>query len=550
MIRASCGEHIPHLLRAYGVATVFGMPGVHSLEFYRSLEAAGISHVGVRHEQGAGFMADGYARATGRPGVAMIISGPGVTNAATAIGQAYSDSSPVLLLSAAIAVGAMGMDRGMLHEISDQRALTAPITGLSMVTLTPDQLPEQIARAFSRFASQRLRPVHLAVPVDILEAPLDHHRNARRMPARPGPAPEVLARVAALLGSARRPLIIAGGGATDAAQPLKNLVEKSGALFVSTVAGKGILPDSHPLSLGATLQRPATRQAIADADFVLAIGTEIAEPDLYVTADAEAAGPTDPALLGSTLTLTGQFVRVDIDPDVAVRDYDPVEVMVADAKLTAIELSRLLPDASASLREAGSRAEHIRQRNRDARSPLERKHDSVLMALRRALPEDALVYADMTQIAYTGCITFPVERPRCWHFPMGFGTLGFALPAAIGGKLGCPGRAVVAIVGDGGFQFTLTELATAVERELAIAIILWDNDALGEIADFMNAREIPTVDVYPENPDFELFARAYRCGYESVSSPDEIERAVRSALCAKGPTLIHIRQEKVATDGA
>ena len=177
MTEATCGEHIPHLLRAHGVTTVFGMPGVHSLEFYRTLADAEIRHVGVRHEQGAGFMADGYARASRRPGVAMIISGPGVTNAATAVGQAYSDSVPVLLLSSTIAIGDMGMDRGMLHEVSDQRAVTAPLTGLSLTTLRPEQLSEQLSRIFSRFASRRPRPAHLSVPLDVLEAHVDAVRS-------------------------------------------------------------------------------------------------------------------------------------------------------------------------------------------------------------------------------------------------------------------------------------------------------------------------------------------------------------------------------------
>ena len=343
--------------------------------------------------------------------------------------------------------------------------------------------------------------------------------------------------------------MIAGGGAVGAADALIALVERTGALFVSTVAGKGILPDSHPQSLGSTLQRPHTRRAVAEADLVLAVGTEIAEPDLYVTADAEAAGSLDPALLQPRLVIRGTFARIDIDSDVAVRDYRPAVAIVSDASLAVQALIQALPDRAGPHGDAGSRAAEIREANSRALSGLERLHDTVLGAIRRALPDDALIYADMTQIAYTGCITFPVERPGCWHFPMGFGTLGFALPAAIGGKIACPDRAVVAIVGDGGFQFTGAELATAVEQGLCLPILVWDNDALGEIADFMQARRIPAVDVYPVHPDFEVLARAYRCAYVSASRPDAIEEAMRAALRASGPTLIHLRQAEVEADG-
>lgn len=549
MTERSCGEHIPYLLRAYGVTTVFGLPGVHSLEFYRSLEAAGIRHIGVRHEQGAGFMADGYARASGRPGVAMIISGPGVTNASTAIGQAYSDSVPVLLLTAAISTHGLGMDRGMLHEISDQRAMTAPLTGLSMMTYQPDQLPDQMARAFARLTAQRPRPVHLSVPINVLEARLDHDDTAKVLPARPSPDPVAIARISTLLAKAERPIILAGGGAAEAAEEIKELVERTSAIFVSTVAGKGILPESHPLSLGSSLQRLPTRRALAAADLVLAIGTEIAEPDLYVTADLEAAGQVDPALLQPKLPISGRFARIDIDPDVLVRDYAPEVALLSDARLAVRALLDALPERLPRMNDAPARAAAVRVENRAALSPMERLHDTVLGAVRAVLPEDALVFADMTQIGYTGCVTFPVEQARCWHFPMGFGTLGFALPAAIGGKIACPDRSVVVIVGDGGFQFTLAELATAVERKLTLPILLWDNDALGEIADFMKARQIPEIDVYPENPDFEVLARAYRCDYVRPDTPLAITSALRKALNAEGPTLIHVRQAEVAKHG-
>jgi 5-guanidino-2-oxopentanoate decarboxylase len=537
-----CGEEVVHILAAQGVQVVFGMPGVHSLPFYTALEEAGIRHVGVRHEQGAGFMADGYARAARRPGVALLISGPGVTNVATALGQAWSDSIPVLVVSAAIATRDQGMDAGHLHEIADQRAVTAPLTALSLMINGPEQIAPQLARVFARMTTDRPRPNHVSIPLDVLDAEAAGLSAPSIRPTRPGPDPEAVSVLAALLEEAHRPVIVAGGGAVDATSSVRRLVERTGALFVSTVAGKGILPDSHPLSGGATLQRPATRRALAEADLVLAIGSEIAEPDLYVTADAEAGGEVDPALLEPRLKLGGRFARIDIDSDVLVRDYDPVVALRADARLAVDALLSSLNPAKRPSEAAAAIAATLKANGARGTTPLEKAHQVVLAALRAGLPDDALVYSDMTQIGYTGCIIFPVEQPGCFHFPMGFGTLGYALPAAIGGQIACPDRAVAAMVGDGGFQFTLQELATAVQLRLPIPILLWDNDALGEIADFMRARGIPQIDVHPENPDFADVARAYRCGYTRPERPAELTQAVEAALSADGPTLIHVRQ--------
>lgn len=535
------GDWIPHLLKAHGVDTVFGMPGAHSLPMYRELGAAGIRHVGVRHEQGAGFMADGYARASRRPGVALLISGPGVTNAATPLGQAYSDSVPLLLLTAAITRGDMGLGIGALHEITDQRAVTEPLTGVSVMALTPEQVPHHLAAGFARFAAARPRPVHLSVPLDVLEASLEWATPEPVAPSRSGPDPAGIAALARLLEQAERPVVLAGGGAIDAAEPLRAIVETTGALFVSTVAGKGILAESHAQSAGSTLQRLATRRAISDADLVIAIGTEIAEPDLYVSADMEASGAVDPALIEPRLALGGRFARIDIEAQMTVGQYAPDLAIVSDAALAARALLASL--GSAEPRSFGAEtARRLTAENAASRSKLERMHDRVLDALRAALSQDALVYADMTQIAYTGCITWPAERPASWHFPVGFGTLGYALPAAIGGKLACPSRDVVAVVGDGGLQFTIQELATAVELKLSLPVILWDNDALAEIADFMRARQIPELGVHPRNPDFAKLAEAYGAGYASPEDADAITEAAGRALKIGRPTLIHLRQ--------
>jgi len=540
------GKALVEQLAGYDVNTVFGMPGVHTLAFFEPLESSSIRHIGARHEQGAGFMADGYARATGKPGVCLIISGPGVTNAATPIGQAYSDSIPVLAVTSTIARGDMGMGRGMLHEITDQQAVTAPITAFSATALTGPQIGEHLARAMTSFRTQRPRPVHLSIPLDVLDEEFELTPGRKFLPQRPGPNPADIRATVELIRTAKRPVILAGGGCRDAGSELTRFAEMLQAPVVTTVAGKGVVPESHPLSLGSTLQRARIRRLLEnEADLLLAIGTEIAEPDLYVTADSEAAGDAQAIADPTRLSIAGRFIRIDIDPATTVRDYAPDAAIVADAALALQALAEELaghgntPAAASWLADMDA----IRDQVRNDISSLERQHIAVLTAIRDALPADALVYGDMTQIAYTGCVYFPTDMPGTWHFPMGYGTLGYALPAAIGGAIGAPERACAALVGDGGLLFTLQELATAVEQQLPLPIILWDNGGLGEIADFMRARSIPEISVRPHNPDFQALAESFGCLTTVPKSLAGIGQAVQAALRTDRPTVIIVKQD-------
>lgn len=519
------GMAVMHLLKAYGVDTVFGMPGVHTLDFYRAMPKTGIRHIGVRHEQGAGFMADGYARISGRPGVCILISGPGVTNAATPIGQAYSDSQPVLILSSVGKVDDLGMGRGRLHEIRDQRAVTRPLTAFSEIATNPRQVRELIHRAFAVFSSQRPRPCHISIPLDVLAAPWEGDTEAAVLPSRPAPDPAAMDRAAELLADAARPLLIVGGGAVGAAAEVRALAERLQAAVVPTIAGKGVLPENHPLALGMTLDHEDTQETIGSADCVLAVGTELAEPDVWVT---------------HTLPVGGRFIRVDVDPEVLVRDYRADAAILGDAAATLAGIAARLEGRNL---EGGWDAEAIaaaRKAGRRDFGALERLHEPLLRALREGLPEDGFCFTDMTQIAYSGYAIFPANRPRQWFFPAGYGTLGFALPAAIGAQLAEPKRPGAVLIGDGGLQFTLPELATAVENHLPLAVVLWDNGSLKQIARFMREQGIEEIGVHPENPDFIALARAYRM---HVSEPDSLARlteAMREAYRADCPTLIYL----------
>jgi 5-guanidino-2-oxopentanoate decarboxylase len=525
----TCGVALMRLLGAHGVDTVFGMPGVHTLELYRSLGDLGIRHIGVRHEQGAGFMADGYARVSGRPGVCLLISGPGVTNAATPMGQAYSDSVPMLVISSVADRRDLGMGRGRLHEISNQAAVTAPLTAFSAVAMAPGEVPELVARAFAHFASGRPRPVHIALPLDVITAPADFAARPRPVPSIANPDPGALDAAASAMVGARRPVMLVGGGAVGCAEEVRALAEKLGAAVVPTIAGKGILPDSHPLSLEATLDRPATQAFVAASDLFLVVGSELAEPDLWV----------------DRLAYGGTMVRIDLDAATITRDYAPDIAILGDAR-TALRglVARLEPrnDLGPGFAD-GDAIARLRATERAGLTPLERKHIRVLDTLRAALPPDGFVATDMSQIVYTGYSFFPCVRPRSWFFPVGYGTLGYALPAAIGAKIAAPERPGIALMGDGGLMFTVQELATAVEQRLPLAIVLWNNDALAQIRDGFVKKGIEPVSVIQHNPDFLQLAQSFGCHAARATSLDHLGTAVRGAFAADRPTLVEVRED-------
>ena len=254
-----CGEALVQLLEQYGIDTVFGIPGVHNLALYRGLGRSSITHVQARNEQGAGFMADGFARAGGRPGVCFVISGPGVTNAATPLGQAFADSIPVLMISAVTASHTHGQGWGALHEITDQEAVTRPLTAISATALSPEDLPALLGRAFTVFASQRPRPVHIGIPIDVLEMETDGNWKAVAPPARPSPDSKAVAAAARLLLDAARPSIYVGGGAVEAAASVTAIAERLNATVITSNAGKGVVPESHPLNVGGSIWRQPTQ---------------------------------------------------------------------------------------------------------------------------------------------------------------------------------------------------------------------------------------------------------------------------------------------------
>ncbi|MFW9267551.1 5-guanidino-2-oxopentanoate decarboxylase [Pseudomonas sp. NR3] len=537
---ATCGEVLVKLLEGYGVEQVFGIPGVHTVELYRGLARSSIRHVTPRHEQGAGFMADGYARVSGKPGVCFIITGPGMTNITTAMGQAYADSIPMLVISSVQSRSQLGGGRGKLHELPNQSALVGGVAAFSHTLMSAAELPGVLARAFALFQAGRPRPVHIEIPLDVLVEQADDLLASTPVSInRAGAAPSAVEQMAALLATARRPLVLAGGGALDAGTELTELAERLGAPVALTINAKGLLPSRHPLLIGSTQSLVATRALVAEADVVLAIGTELAETDYDVT-------------FAGGFEIPGALLRIDIDPDQTVRNYAPRLALVADAQSAARALLDALKRGVPGARDdswGAIRVERLRTELDQQWDVPTRAQTVFLDTVLQTLP-DAVFVGDSTQPVYTGNLTFNPERPRRWfNSSTGYGTLGYALPAAIGAWLGGVdnghGRPpVVCLIGDGGLQFTLPELASAVEARTPVIVLLWNNQGYEEIKKYMVNRAIEPVGVDIYTPDFIGVAKALGCGAETIDGVHSLRSALLAASHRQGPTLLEIDQAR------
>lgn len=516
----STGEALVGLLEAYGVDTIFGIPGVHNIEMYRALPRSRIRHILVRHEQGAGFMADGYARASGKPGVCFTITGPGVLNILTPIGQAWSDSVPMLVIATALDVRDSAQGRGRLHEMLDQRGAAATVTMHHMRAYTPKDVRDAIAHAFAIFASQRPRPVYIEVPLDILKEPAGDGWTARGLPSLPLPDPRGIEAAARKLNAAKRPAMILGGGALNASSAATSIAEKLGAPVFTTTAGKGAIRADHPLCRGYQLGSPAAVEFLRGCDAVLCVGSELSETDFWDT----------------TAILERNLIRIDIDPGSLARPHTAEIAILGDARAA---LEQLAPKIE---------AKPAKPQPRESQVSDDAARETIVKALeviRASLPEETIIASDMTQIAYVGNEVFPVLKPHTWFHPVGFGTLGFGLPAGIGAKLGAGDTPVAILHGDYGIQYTINELGTAVEHRLPVVILLWNNERLGAIHDSMARAGIQPNNVTLMNPDFQMLAKAYGARAEKPQNLKALADAIRAALRADGPTLIEMTPRMV-----
>ncbi|TNJ45929.1 5-guanidino-2-oxopentanoate decarboxylase [Phaeobacter sp. B1627] len=515
------GQALARNLVARGVEIVFGIPGVHTIELYRGIEGADIRHITPRHEQGAGFMADGYARVSGKPGVVFVITGPGLVNTLTAMAQARADSVPMLVVTGVNRRDSLGRGLGLLHELPDQLGLSATVAKHSERISSADDLENALIRSFDALRG-RPAPVHIEVPTDVmpLEGPERLSGNRPGTPAQPD-----LQEIFEHLSQSRRPVILAGGGCRRQDAALRCLSEKLDAPVVQTVNARGLM-HAHPLIVAASPSLKSVRALLEEADCVLALGTEL--------------GPTDYDMYATgTYPEMANLIRIDICPEQLSR-HPARAVLEGDVDICLPLLAAHAKAKTAS--DGAARADASRRAARDEVERLAPGYGQLISqveTLRAALPGSVMV-GDSTQAVYAANLAYDHDRPGGWfNGATGFGALGYAIPAAIGAALADPGAPVIALMGDGGAQFTLPELGVASDENLPILFVVWNNNAFLEIANSMEDAGISATGCHPGAPDFGAIASAYRLQYR-CTSPTELAEALADLLPLKGPTLLEI----------
>ena len=516
----SGGEAIVDALIRNGVDTAFGIPGVQLDPLFAALhdQQNRIRVLHTRHEQGAAYMALGYAQATGRVGTAIVVPGPGLLNASAAIATGYSLNSKMMCVVGQIPSALIGKGTGQLHELPDQLAIAEGLTKYAARMDAPSDAPAIMAEAFRQLHTGRARPVEVEMALDIMNAegevvPLDPP-DAYEVAA---PDPDAVEAAAKLLGNAQNPLIFAGGGAIDAGAELLALADVLQAPVVMSRGALGAIDSRHPL----TLTPPLGHKLWKDADVVLGVGTRLVPmvPDWG----------TDDGL---------KFVRLDIDAEEISRSHSPDVAVQADAALGLAALADAVPAHNRSRSDISGDMAALKaelQAEFDKLDP----QIPVLGAIRRALPEDGIFVEELTQPGYVARLAFPVYQPRTYINPGYQGTLGYASPTAMGAKVGMPDRKVLAISGDGGFMFNVQELATAAQHGIDIVLVVFNDGAFGNVKRFQqqlfDGKEIA---VELKNPDFMKLSDAFGVQGFRVTSPAELERAIGEGFDTPGPTLI------------
>ena len=521
----TAGRAVLETLRAYGIETIFGIPGTHNLELYRPLSDLGIRAVTTRHEQGAEYAADGWAQQTGLPGVVITTSGPGLQNAMSAVGTAFCESRPMIVLSPGAAIGDEFADRGTLHETKNSTAMAGAVAEWSRRVRSASEAVEAVqsfhavpnraaAAGPYRDSAGRARVSRRRAGVGA---------EARPTAAEAGADSDALARAARIIEAARNPVIITGGGATRAAAEVTALAERLGAPVLSTLNGKGTLDERHELSLGASLRLPAAHAVAEASDVLIVLGSKLGDAELWV-----------PELLPR-----GRVVRVDISAsqlqknlaaDVAIRG--DVAVVVSGLLPMVTDRGGAWPDLDAA------RVEIAAQIALALPSTVELGAQIVA-----ALPDNTIVAGDSSQIVYLAVANqLRQARPHSMLYTPTYATLGYGLPAAIGARIADPRRPVVAVIGDGALMFCVNELMTAVEQRLDLTVVCVDNGGYAEIKQNEQDRGIPPIGVDLVQPDWAMLAAAFGATGTSVSQGPDVGAAIRAAVKTGGVQLVHIRQ--------
>ena len=515
-------EAIVKSLQQNGVDTIFGLPGGqldHLFDAIYKTEGK-IKLIHSRHEQGAAYMAFGYARSTGRLGVYTVVPGPGLLNTTAALCTAYACNAPVLCLTGQIPSAGIGTGRGYLHEIPDQLGLIQKLTKWAARIDHPTQAPDLVREAFKQLQTGRPRPVELEMAMDVMGQQSEVSLLPPESHTALAPDPEQIEQVAKQLCLAKRPIFVVGGGAQHASSEVLRMAEMLQAPVTFFRSGKGVIDERHYLSQSF----PAGHRLWADADVVLAIGTRLKYQQMYWGLDKNL-----------------KILRIDIDPTEINRISTPEIGIVADAR-TALEA--LLPLVESHNIPRPSRTEELNDLKTEFQEAFEDKiapQMGYLRVIREELPEDGFFVDEVTQVGFASWYAFPTYHPR--HFiSAGYqGTLGYGYATALGVQAAHPDKKVVAIAGDGGFLFNVQELATAVQYGLGVVVIVFNDNKFGNVQrqqkEWFGGRIIAS-DLH--NPDFVQLAESFGLAGYRVRTPDELRPVLRGALANSGPALIEV----------
>ena len=528
MANLTGGEATIRALAAEGVRTIFGIPGTHSLPLFDALlDVPEIERITARHEQGAAFMADGYARASGKTGVCITSTGPGALNTLAAMGTAHIDSSPVLNIFTQIPTAAIGREKGHLHEVRDQLGMFSEVTKWRGRAESVSAIPGLVHAAMYQVQNGRPRPAALELPVDILNSSGHASILPPSEPVRRVADAISVSEAATALSASERPLIWAGGGVvhSEASFELVRLAEALQAPILCTKMAKGAIPDDHPLCLGCVATRKPIHDYLASCDAILVVGSRL---DALDTRSWE-------------LTLPDAVIQIDVDPTEIGRNY-PVTIGVAgDARDVLDRLYRMAEDTSDDRANRESEVAEIKTRIRQ--ELLDRSGEAVglIDEIQTALPRDTIVANDVTICGYWGTYLLDIYSPRSYLYPAGFATLGFGLPAAIGAKVAQPDRPVLVICGDGGFLYTATDLATAVHHGINVVALIVNDSQFGILEPQQMSRYGRRSMIDLTNPDFAAFARSFGAHGVTVNDFTEVGPAIRDAFGENRPAIVELR---------
>lgn len=520
------GQALVQQLKMEGIDTIFGLPGIQLDWAFDAIyeERDHFKVVHTRHEQATAYMADGYARSTGKVGMCLVVPGPGLLNAAAALSTAYACSSPVLCVTGQINSDMIGLRRGILHEINNQMETIASVTKWQGRAMRPEDIPALVHEAFGQLHTGRPRPVEIEVPPDVLQAQGEVRLFEAETPERPQADPDLIDKAARILGEAKNPVIFSGGGIISGAawEELRRLAEILEAPVIMTSNGKGALSDRHHLALNAR----ATPEVAPKADAILVVGTRFVQGIMQ---------NQTPAWLEGKRT-----VQMDIDPEEVGRNFRPDVGIVADARKGLAALAERVERYNGSRPSRRDELMALKKAIAEQAASMHPQADFAL-AIREAMPDDGIFFQESTQVGYWSSAFFPVYEPRTF-FTSGYqGTLGYGFPTALGAQVGNPGRIVVSINGDGGFFYNVQELSTMVQQNIPLTAIVFNDNAYGNVKRIQQLRfgghEIAT-DLH--NPDMMKLADAYGIEGRRVSTPEELKATLQEVFKRPRPVLIEV----------